>query len=243
MKRIMIIFTGISLISTILYTAWTFLQPHPPEVDQEKLLNAVINPSSLRYVALGDSYTIGEGLSPHQNWPNQLVDLLNQHQLPIQLVANPARTGWTTQDLIENELPVLNAAQAQAVTLQIGVNDWVQGVSEETFRSNIKLILNKIQQRIPAKKIIVITIPDFGITPSGKDYTGGRDASAGIKAFNSILQAEASAQGMSVVDIFELSQGMAKDSLLVNPDGLHPSAAEYRQWVAKIEPVAEQAFK
>src|SRR5947207_13304485 len=86
----------------------------------------------IRYVAIGDSYTIGEGASPNESWPAVLTRHLNEKGLRVELVANPSVTGWTTQQAIERELPVFLKANPNFATLQIGVNDWVQDVDEET---------------------------------------------------------------------------------------------------------------
>src|SRR5437868_10360462 len=88
----------------------------------------------IRYVAIGDSYSIGEGASPNESWPALLTRHLNARGLHVDLVANPSRTGWTTQQAIDHELPIFVAAKPNFATLQIGVNDWVQGVDENSFR-------------------------------------------------------------------------------------------------------------
>src|SRR6266705_1287050 len=93
-----------------------------------------IDKEKIRYVAIGDSYSIGEGASPNDSWPALLTRHLNDKGLHVDLVANPSRTGWTTQQAIDRELPVFVAAKPNFATLQIGVNDWVQGVDENSFR-------------------------------------------------------------------------------------------------------------
>src|SRR5438876_11145114 len=100
--------------------------------------------SRIRYVAIGDSYTIGEGASPNESWPAVLTRHLNEKGLRVELVANPSVTGWTTQQAIERELPVFLKANPNFATLQIGVNDWVQDVDEETFRKRFVFLASQM---------------------------------------------------------------------------------------------------
>src|SRR5207302_1479624 len=112
---------------------------------------------------------------------------LNENGLQVELVANPSRTGWTTQQAIEQELPVFVKAKPDFATIQIGVNDWVQGVGESTFRKRFAFLLDQMLGPLPDKKrLLVVTIPDFGVTPTGARYANGRDISQGINRFNEI---------------------------------------------------------
>src|SRR5712692_9201248 len=95
-----------------------------------------IDKQRIRYAAIGDSYSIGEGASPDESWPALLTRHLNAQGLHVDLVANPSRTGWTTQQAIDLELPIFLGLKPNFATLQIGVNDWVQGVDAETFRKH-----------------------------------------------------------------------------------------------------------
>lgn len=193
----------------------------------------------IRYVALGDSYTICTGAQKNESWPLLLSLHLGENKIPTQLIANPSHNGWTTQDLIEKELPILDRSNATFVTLLIGVNDWVRGRDEATFSNNLITIIDHIQKELPDKKmLLLITIPDFGVTPVGAGYANGRNISKGIEAFNTIIKAEAKKRGLSFVDLFELSKEMGKDATLVATDGLHPSAKEYAIWEKQIYPIA-----
>lgn len=198
-----------------------------------------VSQSPVRYVALGDSYTICTGAEESQSWPLLLSKHLKQQQVDIQLIANPAQNGWTTKDVIDKELPVLDQSKATFVTLLIGVNDWVRGVSEEEFRHNLVYIIDHIQSKLPDKaKLLLLTIPDFSVTPTGAQYSKGRNISAGIDSFNRIIKEEASKRGLATVDLFETSKKMKSNPDLVAADGLHPSAKEYSIWEELIFPVA-----
>ena len=198
----------------------------------------------IRYAAIGDSYTIGEGALPTEAWPNLLTKHLNESNLQVELVANPSRTGWTTLQAIEREMPVFAQAKPDFATLLIGVNDWVQGVEENTFRHRLTALMDRMLELLPSKhRLLVITIPDFGVTPSGAKYGRGRNISQGIASFNRIIIEEAQRRGLRVVDIFSLSKQMQNNGSLVAPDGLHPSAKEYAAWEKMILPVALELLK
>lgn len=202
------------------------------------------DPNTIRYVAIGDSYTIAEGVSEEDRWPNILTNHLQRQGIAIELVANPSVTGWTTQQAIDHELPVYEAADPDFATLLIGVNDWVQGVDAEEFRQNLIILLDRMQAKLEKKdNLIVITIPDFSATPAGKQYGGGRDISIGIAEFNAIIKEEANKRSLPVVDIYPLSQKMEGQADLMIADGLHPSAKEYALWEELIFPEAYKLLK
>ena len=195
--------------------------------------------ADVRYVAIGDSYTIGEGAQPHEAWPNLLTKHLIEKGIDIELVANPSRTGWTTLNALDREMPVFVQAKPNFATLLIGVNDWVQGVEAATFQRRLIGLMDHMLQLLPNKhRLLVITIPDFGVTPSGARYSRGRNISEGIASFNKIIMEEAKKRDLRVVDIFPLSKQMQNNRSLVAADGLHPSAKEYAEWEKIILPVA-----
>jgi acyl-CoA thioesterase I len=191
-----------------------------------------------RYVALGDSYTIGEGVVPDDRWPHQLVARLGTAGVDIDLVASPAVTGWTSAQLIEHGLPVLERSQPTFVTVLIGVNDWVQGVPIETFDERLRHIIGRAQAVLPdPRKVLLITIPDFSVTPKGPIYSRGRDISAGIAEFNTVIVDVANERGLPVVNLFPLSRTLA-GHLWTTHDGLHPSGRAYARWTDHIFPEA-----
>lgn len=197
---------------------------------------------TIRYIALGDSYTICTGTADQkQHWPDILTRHLNDAEIKTELVANPAKNGYSTQDLIDYELPVLNKSNPDFVTLLIGVNDWVREVDATTFHKNLNYILDLTQKKLSNKKnLILITIPDFGMTPQGALYGNGRDISKGIAEFNTIIKSEAKNRGLACVDIFPLSKNMKGNAELISKDGLHPSAKEYALWETLIFPEAKK---
>jgi acyl-CoA thioesterase I len=192
---------------------------------------------AVKYLPLGDSYTICTGAAQNESWPLLLTQHLNDQKVITELLDNPARNGFTTRNLIDLELPLVKKLKPTFVTL-------VQEVPAETYQKNLDLILDEVQNQLPdKKKLLLITIPDFGVTPSGKNYGGGRNISNGISGFNDIIKAVAKKRGLRVVDIFGISKAMQTDASLVAKDGLHPSAKEYAIWEKLILPEALQLLK
>jgi len=167
------------------------------------------NSEKIRYAVVGDSYSCGEGATPKESWPSLLSEHLKAQGIEVELVSNPSVTGWTTKDAIDKELPKFVNSNPNFATLLIGVNDWVQQVDEESFRTRFSYLLDSMLAVLPNKKrLLVVTIPDFGVTPTGPKYSRGRNIHEGITQFNKIVTDEAHKRGLEVVDIFPLSKQM-----------------------------------
>jgi len=193
----------------------------------------------IRYAVIGDSYSCGEGAKPSESWPALLTQNLKAQGLDVDLVSNPSVTGWTTKDAIDKELSKFVNSNPNFATLLIGVNDWVQNVDETAFRNRFSYLVDSMLAVLPNKKrLLVVTIPDFGVTPTSHKYSRGRNIHEGILRFNQIVTEEARKRGLEVVDIFPLSKKMGEDKSLVAKDGLHPSAKAYAEWEKIIFPVA-----
>lgn len=193
----------------------------------------------VRYVAIGDSYSIGEGASPDQSWPAVLTRHLNAEGLHVDLIANPSVTGWTSQQAIDRELPIFLQSKPNFATLQIGVNDWVQSVDETTFRKRFASLVDQMLAVLSKKdRLLIVTVPDFSVTPTGARYSRGRNISEGLTRFNEIINDEAKKHSLKVVDVFPTSKAMKNDPSLIAADGLHPSAKEYAEWEKLIFPAA-----
>jgi len=192
-----------------------------------------------RYVALGDSYTIGTAVDAAQRWPDQLVARLRERGIDLDLVANLAVNGSTSEHVIEQQLPVLVGLRPEFVTLLVGVNDVVRGVPPAAYARNVATILDSLLDRLEPRRIVVVTTPDYTVTPEGASYGDPVTQSAAIVRNNGIVHAAATARGVAVVDIFDLSLRAAGDRTLVAGDGLHPSGAQYRLWVERVLPVVE----
>jgi acyl-CoA thioesterase I len=192
----------------------------------------------VRYVALGDSYTIGTSVSPAERWPERLALVLGRPAEPaLELVANLGVNGYTSGDLIRSELPALAGLRPELVSVLIGVNDVVRGVSPSTYELNIERILGTLLARLAPERIFAVAIPDYTVTPAGADYGDPLRQHVAIVAANATMTRRCQEAGIAFVDTFDLSLRAAVDRTLVAADGLHPSGAQYALWVERIAPV------
>ena len=201
--------------------------------------------AALRYVALGDSYTIGTAVDPAERWPERLAAALGPGAgigAGISLVANLGVDGYTSADLIREELPALAALAPGFVTVLIGVNDVVQGVGNPTYEANVVAILDVVLSHVPASRVVTIAIPDYTVTPSGADYGDPGAQHDGIVANNASMARLAGERGIAFVDIFDISLEAAVDRTLVADDGLHPSGIQYGRWLERIVPVVARSL-
>jgi lysophospholipase L1-like esterase len=198
-----------------------------------------VDVQAVRYVALGDSYTIGTAVDERDRWPNQLVARIPE----LALVRNPAVNGFASADLVREELPTVGAERAELVTVLIGVNDVVRGVPEADYRANVEHILDRLVDAVGPARVITVATPDYTRTPRGGDYGDPRQRREAIVRFNAILREVSGRREVAhVPDVFEISGRAAEDPMLVASDGLHPSGAQYALWVDAIEPVVRGAL-
>jgi lysophospholipase L1-like esterase len=201
---------------------------------------------ALRYVALGDSYTIGTSVAAGERWPDQLVARIAaspQAGGALVLVANHAVIGSTAGSVVGRQVPRLDAdAPIGFATLLVGVNDVVQGVPEATYRADVDAILDALLERLPPDRILCVETPDYTVTPQGASFGDPATQRAGIVRVNAILRARCDAAHVRFVDgILAISSEAATDPTLVASDGLHPSGAQYRRWVTeRIEPAVRE---
>ena len=194
----------------------------------------------MRFVALGDSYTIGTSVGAEERWPNQLVGRLPE----LELVANLGVNGYTSADLLTEELPQLDRLLPELVSVLIGVNDVVQGVSDSQYAGTLAVILEELLTRLPPGRIVCIATPDYTVTPSGEAFGDPIQQSDAILRANAIMREACESREIRFVpEIFELSQAARDDRSLVADDGLHPSGAQYRRWVDVIAPVVEELIR
>lgn len=192
----------------------------------------------LRYVALGDSYTIGTSVEEADRFPNQLTG----RSVGLELVANLGVNGYSSAQLIDRELSQLDALDPDFVTVLIGVNDVVRGVPADTYRANMNVILDFLLERLPASRIVVVSTPDYTRTPQGAAFGDPAQQRAEIANFNTIARELAESRGIAFVDISRVADQADRDSSLVAVDGLHPSGKQYSAWVTLIAPVVEDLF-
>lgn len=204
----------------------------------------VTNPDAAKhtfsYLALGDSYTIGESVSEYERWPVQLAGLLREGGNDV---ADPdiiARTGWTTAELQEAIRKSSNQKTYDLVSLLIGVNNQYRGQSQERYRSEFRELLQTSIKFAggSAKRVFVLSIPDWG----GSPFAAGRDkakVAQEIDQFNAIAQDECRKAGVTYVDITPITRRAAGDDSQFANDGLHYSGKQMKQWAEKALPVAK----
>lgn len=195
------------------------------------------------FLALGDSYTIGESVASDQRWPVMLARRLRSSGIEIQKPRIIAETGWTTDELRE----AIEAAELEPpydlVTLLIGVNDQYRGRGAPHYRGEFEGLLERAVRLAGGapSRVIVVSIPDWGVTPfARKDERGAGQIAEEIAAYNAVNREITEQHGAHYVNVTDISKEVADDILLVANDGLHPSAQQYRRWTDRILPVARE---
>lgn len=202
-------------------------------------------PYTRTFLALGDSYTIGEGVPEAERWPVRLAGRLREEGIAMGEPQIVARTGWTTDELSAAMDEAELHPPGDLVTLLIGVNNQYRGRPLDEYRLQFRALLERAIALAggDAQRVIVASIPDWGVTPFARGE--GRDAqqiAADIDAFNAAARAEADARHARFVDITGISRAPDVRGLLT-ADGLHPSGAQYVRWVDAIAPVARKALE
>ncbi len=184
----------------------------------------------IRYLALGDSYTIGESVDEPERWPNQLADFLKAGGIPTE-VSIIARTGWTTNELWDGVQAQKINPPYDLVSLLIGVNNQYRGYDIKEYREQFVFLLNKSIEYAGgnSKRVIVLSIPDWGVTPFARGQDG-KQIAKDIDAFNAVNREETEKVGAYYVDVTPISREAVYDSALVAGDGLHPSGKMYLEW-------------
>lgn len=192
-------------------------------------------PAGLRFLALGDSYTIGESVPPAQRWPAHLARRLQKRGIAFSEIQYVATTGWTADELSRG----IDAAQPSGtfdlVTLLIGVNNQYRGLPVRDFRPQFVELLDRAVAFAGGRKqrVIVVSIPDWGVMPFAEGRDRARIASE-IDAFNDVCRDESAARGVRFVDITAISRRAATQPALAADDGLHPSGRQYDAWAQEI---------
>ena len=193
-----------------------------------------------RYLALGDSYTIGETVDAQDRWPVQLARMLRAQHVDVADPEIIATTGWTTDELSAGMDRAAPRGPYAMVSLLIGVNNQFRGRSIDEFHGQFAGLLKRAIALAgdQSSRVIVLSIPDWGVTP----FAQGRDrALVGqqIDQFNSVCRDECAKANVAFVDITPISKHAAEDPSLVADDGLHPSGKMYTQWCQAALPAAK----
>jgi lysophospholipase L1-like esterase len=215
----------------------------------------------MRFLALGDSYTIGENVEPSERWPVQLAARLREQGIEIDDPIIVAVTGWTTDELSAGIDHAQPPGAFDLVSLLIGVNNQYRGRPIDEYRREFVALLQRaiaFAGRHPSRAL-VLSIPDWGVTP----FAAGRDTvplfkkwprlnqrrryraaiAADIDRFNAVNREEAARLGARYVDVTPVSRRAASDPALLAADGLHPSGKMYAEWAQLALPVARAALE
>jgi lysophospholipase L1-like esterase len=188
----------------------------------------------INYLALGDSYTIGESVTENDRWPNQLVRILNAKGTVFAKPRIIATTGWRTDNLA-NAIRIANLKEEyDLVSLLIGVNNQYQGKPVEQFAIEFESLLKTAIKLAKGNKenVFVVSIPDYGFTPFG--LKNKEKISQEIDLFNSVSQEICKKDNVKYINITDTSREGLNDLTLVASDGLHPSGKLYTQWANRI---------
>ena len=218
----------------------TLPTPVAPEATSTAAPQAPPPPAApVRMLALGDSYTIGQGVDSSARWPVQLHARLQDEGYGVSEPEVIARTGWTTGDLLETVGLAKPQGPYEIVTLMIGVNNQFQGREVQEYRREFVELLDLSISLAGgrASNVIVLSIPDWGDTPFAADR-GRAQIAKEIDLFNSVNLEEAAQAGVRYVDVTPISRKVHTDETLVAADGLHPSKKMYAEWVDLVLPVA-----
>lgn len=191
------------------------------------------------YLALGDSYTIGESVPAQENFPNQVYNILKNESVDSGMPRIIAKTGWTTDELEKGIVAANNTAAISNnydfVSLLIGVNNQYRGRTVENYKPEFEALLKKAIRYAGDRpgSVIVVSIPDWGATP----FAAGRDRNKiaiEIDAYNAANKQLAVQYGVQYLDITTWTREATTDNSFLAADGLHPSGKEYKRWAEKI---------
>ena len=233
---------------------WTFVKwqgdiennttnPVHINIDGQKNITAIfkknyIGKNTSKFLALGDSYTIGQSVEVNQRWPVQFLKELKSSTNAIDTLQIIARTGWRVDELKE----AMNSSNLEPpyglVSLLIGVNNQYQGQNANDFRPEFIEILEKSIKLVNDRKerLFVVSIPDWGASPYGFGFDRAK-VSKEINDFNSVIKEESEKRGLRYFDITTISRRALLDRTLIASDGLHPSGKMYKLWVDKMIPI------
>ena len=203
-----------------------------------------VNAAEVRILALGDSYTIGEGVAAEEAWPLQLAAMLGAKGLRVAAPTIVARTGWTTDELSGGIDDARPDTRYDVVTLLIGVNNQYRGRSVDEYRTQLRALITRAIGFAGGRsaRVLVVSIPDWGVTAFAQTRDRQRIATE-IDAFNAVAREEAARAAARYADVTTISRRAALEPHLVAGDGLHPSRAMYAAWAELLLPVALQMLR
>lgn len=189
-----------------------------------------------RFLALGDSFTIGTGTTPDRSFPAVLARTWTERGR-IVVLSNPAVNGYTTDDLIRDELPLVASFRPTLVTVLVGANDIVRGSTEDRYRQQLRLIHEQLDEDASDARVVALPQPDWSMSPAGAGFGDRAAIARTIERFNEIARDEAERAGALWIDLFRLMREQGRKRMFAS-DGLHPSAEAYAEWARALATTA-----
>ncbi len=204
---------------------------------------ATLPQSPRTYLALGDSYTIGEGVAADGRWPHQLASALRAEAIPLADPRIIASTGWTTDELEWGIDAVEPLGNWDLVSLLIGVNNQYRNRSAVDYAEQFRTLLQRAIQHAGGRagRVLVLSIPDWGVTPFARsDARAAATIASELDAFNAAAQQICAQLAVAFVDVTTVSREHGAEPAMLVADGLHPSAAMYAEWTRLALPAARR---
>ena len=188
---------------------------------------------TVKYMALGDSYTIGQGVEENERWPNQLSTQLESNGIDVQKTQIIAQTGWKTSDLL-NGIADSTLNDFDLISLLIGVNNQFWSQPFDVFQTEFDSLVNIAIEAVGKERIFIVSIPDYGVTPFGS--SNSENIANDIDMYNGYISERCAEEGFPFINVTEISRQLGDSDGALAPDNLHPSGYQYSLWVNEMLP-------
>jgi lysophospholipase L1-like esterase len=209
--------------------------PQQSQEEQQEEPEDVVE--SIRYLALGDSYTIGQGVDESELWPVQLAEKLEEDEITVEKLEIIAQTGWRTSNLID-AVEANDPQDFNLVSLLIGVNNQFSSLEFDLFITEFNILLAKAKTIAESyDRIFVVSIPDYGVTPFGNSWGSPEQIAEELDMYNDYMAERCNELNIPFINITEISRNLGDSDGALASDNLHPSGSQYGLWVQEILPV------
>ena len=188
---------------------------------------------TVKYLALGDSYTIGQGVEENERWPNQLSAQLESNGIEVQKTQIIAQTGWKTSDLL-NGIADSTLNDYDLISLLIGVNNQFWSQPLDVFQTEFDSLVNIAIEAVGKERIFIVSIPDYGVTPFGS--SNSENIANDIDMYNGYISERCAEEGFPFINVTEISRQLGDSDGALATDNLHPSGYQYSLWVNEMLP-------
>ena len=188
---------------------------------------------TVKYLALGDSYTIGQGVEENERWPNQLSAQLESNGIDVLKTQIIAQTGWKTSDLL-NGIADSTLNDYDLISLLIGVNNQFWSQPFDIFQTEFDSLVNIAIEAVGKDRIFIVSIPDYGVTPFGS--SNSENIANDIDMYNGYISERCAEEGFPFINVTEISRQIGDSDGALAADNLHPSGYQYSLWVNEMLP-------